>query len=455
MRMLRVALTGAGLTGAAVLSSAIAAAPSIAAGTADERCANAFVLEQITSQYSAGNAGRFLIYEFASGQAQPQVVFSLPAPVITSGGVYLCERGLFATAVMDVRLKPQVSRLVFNKVQRGGRAEEPSWWQRLLGLQPAGRSKHHMTDRAPNGIFAFGERVVVFDIALDRLPAASAPAGWQTHMPWRYPSGAPGPPTEVNIFSEPGQPMIPITYLVHFDPVAQLQLARVPLSAKCSFAGGTPPFYATCLEGLVELDLFTGARRLVTKHEDMRAVETGAGFVGYPHRAAGRLVRVTKQVLSATEAAPLDLFVLIDEPGRPSGFERLGPVPSRTIRSAQGTPWGLMMVSAQERKAWLYDPNTRSAISAPLPLLEPSGEIAAISHTRDHILVAEVTSFGDGQASTRLHLLDTKLRVLQTLELPGRTNSIVTSARPWKAVNYMDDFHLVVYPNEVPKPVRQ
>lgn len=453
--MLRVALAGACLAGAAVLSRATAATPPTTGGMADVRCANAFVLEQITSQYSAGNAGRFLVYEFAPGQAHPKVVFSLPAPVITSNGLYLCERGLFVTSVMDVRLKPQVSRLVFNEVRRGGTVEEPSWWQRMLGLQQASRSKHHMTDRAPSEIFAFGDRVVVSDIGIDRLPAASAPTGWQTHAPWRHASGAPGPPTEINIFSKPGQPMIPVTHLVHFDPVAQQQLARVPVSVTCSFYGGRPPFYASCLEGFVELDLHTGARRLVTKHEDMRAVETGAGFVGYPHRASRRLVRVTKQVLSATEAVPLDLFGLIDEPGRPSGFERLGPVPSRTIRSAQGTPWGLMMVSAQERKAWLYDPNTRSAISAPLPLLEPSGEIAAISHTRDHILVAEVTSLGDGRASTRLHLLDTKLRVLQTLELPGRTNSIVTSARPWKAVNYMDDFHLVVYPNEVPKAARQ
>lgn len=452
--MLRTALACAGLTGAVVLSSATAAAALTTSGTADERCANAFVLEQITSQYSAGDAGRFLVYEFASGQAQPNVAFSLPAPVITSNGLYLCERGLFVTSVMDVRLKPQVSRLVFNEVKRGAKVEEPSWWQRLLGLQPKS-SKHHMTDRAPGQVFNFGDRVVIFDNAIDRLPAASAPAGWHAHAPWRHASGQPGPPTEVNIFSKPGQPMIPVTYLVHFDPAKQRQLARVPLSMNCSFSGGSPPFYASCFGDFVELDILSGARRLVAKNDDMRAVETGAGFVGTPHRASGRMLRITKQVLSATEAVPLDLFGLIDEPGRPGGFERLGPVPSRTIRSAQGTPWGLMMVSAQERKAWLYDPNTRSAISAPLPLLEPSGEIAAISHTRDHILVAEVTSLGDGRASTRLHLLDTKLRVLQTLELPGRTNSIVTSARPWKAVNYMDDFHLVVYPNEVPKAARQ
>ena len=447
-RALRVALACAGVAAAAADASATAST-----GAADERCANAFVLEQITSQYSAGKAGRFLVYEFPSGAEPPQVVFSVPAPVISSSGVYLCERGLFATAVVDVRLKPLVSRLVFDDVHRGGQAEEPSWWQRMLGLQSAGRSKHYLTDGAPNSVFALGDHLVVPDIALALLPAASAPAGWTTHAPWRHASGRPGPDTEVNILSQPGQPMISVTYLVHFDPVARKVLARVPLSQKCSLRdGGTQPVYAWCAWGIEEVNLYTGVRRQVVAHSAMRAVLTGSGILrggGY-WRAAGRTILMSRQVLSATEAVALDLFAVVDEPGQPGRLERLGPLPSSTIRSVQGTPWGLLLVSPQERRAWLYDPQARSSISAPLPLSAPSGEISAISHTRDHILLAEVASHGDGRASTRLLVLDPKLRVLHTLELPGRTNSIVSSARPWLAVNTRDDPNFTVYPDEVP-----
>ena len=124
MRALRVALACAAATVAASATASPTATATASTGAADERCANAFLLEQITSQYSAGQAGRFLVYEFPAGSAPPQVVFSVPAPVIGSSGVYLCERGLFATAVMDVRLHPLVSRLVFDEVRRGGRAEE-------------------------------------------------------------------------------------------------------------------------------------------------------------------------------------------------------------------------------------------------------------------------------------------------------------------------------------------
>lgn len=450
MRALRVALACAAATVAASATASPTATATASTGAADERCANAFLLEQITSQYSAGQAGRFLVYEFPAGSAPPQVVFSVPAPVIGSSGVYLCERGLFATAVMDVRLHPLVSRLVFDEVRRGGRAEEPSWWQRTLGLQPAGRSKHYLTDRAPASVAILGDRLVVTDIGLALLPAASAPAGWRTHLPWRHANGRPGPFTEVNVFSQPGKPMISVTYLLHFDPVGRTVLAQVPVSGKCDLRISTPPFYASCVGDLVEVNLYTGARRLVVEGEAMRAAATGAGFVGFPWRAGARTMRMTKQVLSATEAVPLDLFALVDEPGQPGRLERLGPVPSSTIRSVQGTPWGLLLVSPQERRAWLYDPNTRSSISAPLPLSTPSGEISAISHTRDHILLAEVASHGDGRASTRLLVLDPQLRVLQVLELAGRTNSIVSSARPGRALNIYDDPNLTVYPNEVP-----
>ena len=76
-------------------------------------------------------------------------------------------------------------------------------------------------------------------------------------------AGSPGA-TEVNIFSKPGQPMIPVTYLVHFDSVAQRQLARVPLSVNCSFSGGSPPFYASCLRDFVELELPGRTNSIIT-----------------------------------------------------------------------------------------------------------------------------------------------------------------------------------------------
>ena len=54
MRALRVVLACAAATAAASTTATPTATAPASTGAADERCANAFVLEQITSQYSAG-----------------------------------------------------------------------------------------------------------------------------------------------------------------------------------------------------------------------------------------------------------------------------------------------------------------------------------------------------------------------------------------------------------------
>ena len=58
----------------------------------------------------------------------------------------------------------------------------------------------------------------------------------------------------MNVFSQPGKPMISVTHLLHFDPVGRKLLAQVPVG-KCSLRISTPPVYASCVGGLVELNL--------------------------------------------------------------------------------------------------------------------------------------------------------------------------------------------------------
>ncbi|MCI4428983.1 MAG: hypothetical protein JHC40_07440 [Burkholderiales bacterium] len=159
--------------------------------------------------------------------------------------------------------------------------------------------------------------------------------------------------------------------------------------------------------------------------------------------------------VSDTEVLPLDIFELIDDGNQPGRLERLGPVPSKTIRVAQGTPDGLLMISPAEKRIWLYDPDTRKSLTAPIALTAAEAKIPSISHTRDHFLVSEAIPSPTGVDSTRLLILNRRLELLYTLERPGYTSKMFSTARPWQAKRYFDGLTLVPYPGKTVPPAKQ
>ncbi|MCI4428982.1 MAG: hypothetical protein JHC40_07435 [Burkholderiales bacterium] len=416
----------------------------------DQRCANAFVLTQVLDSYSSTHAGMHEVYEFAAAEQAPTLVHRSPLLAVYGNAVYLCDQHLFASVVTDTRLKPP-NRLTIEEVT-AGRIEVPeaSWLQRLLGREPSGRALY-LTEAGTERVFVRDGLLVVHNHQIQAIPAASAPAGYRLN----------GPLSDLSMFPlKDGRPAVTVTELLHFDPVARKVVARTPLSSRCSGgADGAPRGYQTCGDKYVlfdELNLRTGARRpAVTR---AAAAETNRGGTQpLPSRwwAKGRTLEMNSLQVSDTQVLPQDIFELIDDGDEHGRLQRLGPVPSKTIRLTQGTPDGLLMISPAEKRIWLYDPDTRNSLSAPIALTAAEAKIPSISHTRDHFLVSEEITSPTGPNSTRLLILNRRLELLYTLERPGYTSSMFSSARPWLAERYFDGLTLVPYPGKTVPPAKQ
>lgn len=427
----------------AVLALSLAVAPCCAAAivaNADhaQRCANAFVLTQVVDLQSAKQTGVYEVYEFAAPEQAPALVHRSPLLAVYGTGAYLCDQHLFASVITDPRLKP-TDRLDIEEV-RPGRTEviEANWMQRVLGQMPEGR-RRYLTDVGTESMFVRNGLLVVHHNWHQLLLAASAPTGYRLS----------GRNNDISRLSLNGQPAVTVTELLHFDPVARKVVARTPLLTRCSGGTGGPRSYQACGDSstlLEEVSLPTGSRRVaLTYVEAVVLNRDGAKLVPSRWWAKGRTLLMNSLQVSDTQVFPQDIFELIDNSDQPGRLERLSAVPSKTIRVTQGTPDGLLMISPAEKRIWLYDPDTRTSITAPIALTAAEASIPAISHTRDHFLVSEEFTAPSGAASTRLLILNRRLEHLHTLERPGYTSKIVSTARPWPAKRYFDGLTLVPY----------
>jgi hypothetical protein len=409
----------------ALLAGSCCAAPE---ADDDRRCANAFVLTQVLDSHSSTHAGMHEVYEFAAPGQAPTLVHRSPLLALYGNAVYLCDQHLFASVVSDSRLKPS-NRLTIEEVT-SGRTEVPeaTWLQRLLGHEPSGRTLY-LTEAGTEAVFVRDGLLVVHNNQIQAIPAASAPAGYRFSGEW----------SDLSMSSlKDGQPAVRVRELLHFDPVARKVVARTPLSTLCSDGhDGAPRGYQTCTDSyamLEELNLRTGARRAALTRVAAAEIDRGgARPVQLRWWAKGRTLLMNGLHVSYPEFVPLDLFELIDDGDQPGRLERLGPVPSKTIRAAQGTPDGFLMISPAEKRIWLYDPDTRTSLTAPIALAADEPRIRPISHTRDHFLVSEQITSPTGVESTCLLILNRRLELLYTLERPGYTLEMSSTARPWSA----------------------